>query len=317
MKGASGKKGAWSRTQKAHAKIWAACLASVFEDEEAKVLQARFTKPRMMTFVRNSAKKILFTDDEEKAGANTKWVRALQVAYITFGVNNPKWASEAIAAANANSTQKKWSPAYFVDCLESLTYQKGITIYPHRYDSIRPVLEDLYGIYLPNKAHELKSASVFIDSTSGHFYCLKSIQHALHKLRFKPGKIDGLMGTKTRAATKAFQIANNSESPPLKRLLTNGVLTRKTLSALAKADQLRSVQEETAPHSNGLHEVDEEVYDTLPPDDETSPVIEPVVEAIDSTLVVSHAIDKSNDTHIVIRILLAVWNFFTGNFFKR
>ena len=315
MKGASGKKGQWRTEQKAHARLWAACLASVFEDEEARALQAEYTKPRMMSFVGSRAKALLFDRlDDSVSQADPTWVRALRVAYITFGVNNPKWAQQAVLHAHRKSKQPKWSPAYVIDCLRELVYRKGITIYPHRYHGIRPVLEELYGIYLPIKAAELRTAGRFIDASKGLFHCLKSVQAALERLGFDPGRIDGVMGGKTSAAAMAFQEANNSESPPLSRLPTSGILTDLTLSVLADAERLRRVQEDepvTLPPQDEPSEVSDDGGVEPPSNVVDSPRGEPVVEATDPEPDgdVPGKEDAGGDQHIVVKIAMAIWGF--------
>lgn len=201
--GASGKKGEWSKAQRQHAKLWAACCATIFEDQEAIALQLRYTKDRVPQFALPEAKRILFDDsDPLLKGAMANWVRAARVTYISFAANNPTWALRALKEAD-ESKHVKYSPPWVVNLIRLLVSQHKI--YPHRYKTIRPKLEEIYGIDLPNTAEELERGDIFIEFSEGLYTNLKDIQAALIYLGYEPGPVDGLMGSQTRAAIKLFQ----------------------------------------------------------------------------------------------------------------
>lgn len=159
FKGASGKKGEWSEEQKSHAKEWAAGFANLLADPEAMKYQIAYTKPRLMSFVSNEAKEILFQNNEATNDNEKKLTLLIRTAYISFAANNPKWALEALKNAVAASKYEKWSYEWVVDVLRELTFFKGIRIYPIRYEAIRPVLERIYKISLPKMASVLKQTA--------------------------------------------------------------------------------------------------------------------------------------------------------------
>lgn len=158
--GSSGKTGDWTGAQKAHAKLWAACCATVFEDADAQRIQIEYTKPKMMGFVTAYAKEVLFDDGDPKlAGADMRLVKALRAVYVSFAGNNPTWANAAIKNASVRSRHDKWSRAWCIDVMHDLTFLKGIKIYPDRYAKVAAVVDALYGIDLPKTAAGLREAS--------------------------------------------------------------------------------------------------------------------------------------------------------------
>ena len=232
--GSSGRVGGWTAKQKAHAKLWAACLATVFENVEAQTLQAEFTKPRLIGFVSSYAKSVLFNDsDPTLASADMRLVKLLRAAYVSFAVNNPTWASSALKKAADSSSNVKWSLGYIVDVLRELVYARGIGIYPARYNTIRPILEKLYGVDVPDKAVHLGQKNVIADASGGLFAGLKDVQAALNALGYDAGKVDGVPGPRTVAAIKAFEAAN-------RELTVDGLLDSATVAAIAKAERERT-----------------------------------------------------------------------------
>jgi len=203
--GSSGLTGEWSKEQTLAAKTWASCFASIFEDQHAQNIQAKFTKERLMSFVQFAAKETIFGSDQPAAGSTDEtWAHVLQAAYISFAVNNPTWAAKALKVATTSTKFKKWSGGYVIDCLRSLVYNRQIKLYPIRYAAIRPELEKIYGIDLPTSANELATSTLVADS-NGNFTSNKQLQKKLAELGYYDGKIDGILGKGSGIAMDSFR----------------------------------------------------------------------------------------------------------------
>lgn len=146
--------GSWSETRKHHAQVWVAGLASVFSDECVNKVQERFLRGMMTTlFVLKPVQPILFNGDEPSIDA---YPAALKAAYYSFAANNPRVAMESIVRWNNESELKKWSPDWCIGAIQKMTFDPNIGIYPGRYERIRPRLEMLYGVLLPQLASDLR-----------------------------------------------------------------------------------------------------------------------------------------------------------------
>lgn len=151
--GCSGLKGSWTPAAVTRAKLWAACIANIWESEEARRAQNKYTKDRLMGFVFPAVKSALF-DDAPDSG----WVGAMRAAYVSFAVNLPAVASaQFVAALPAASSFKKWGQNWCTFVLKQMIFGAKINVWPHRYDSIRPVLESLWGVTLPKNTKELSA----------------------------------------------------------------------------------------------------------------------------------------------------------------
>lgn len=222
--GSSGLKGGWTDAQKAHAKRWAAALADVLAQPGARSAQVAFTLPKIEAFATPEAKRILFDDALPDEG----WVGALRAAFLSFAVNLPAVASAQLKLAAAEATAPKWSAEYCDAVIRRLTLGPKIAIYPHRYRAIRPVLERLYGVTLP----ELDAASEHEEEgEGGELGSVQAVQRALVAMGYDlgPAGADGKAGQKTRVALMDFQRKHQLEP--------DGVIGPKTKAALAKAAQ--------------------------------------------------------------------------------
>jgi hypothetical protein len=199
--GASGLKGQWNDPgQREVAKEWAAACSTVWEHEEAQRAQREHTVPRLLGFAVNSAKPILQLAEQNGGTVG----RVFRAAYISFAANNPAKAGRALKEVT-DTHGVSWDVEWLTTVLKALTFRPGIAIYPHRYNKIRPVLERLYGIDLPDMADELKS---WQDSNGFKGYLtVKSLQKALMKLGYDlgPAGADGIAGEKTRSALYSFE----------------------------------------------------------------------------------------------------------------
>lgn len=189
-----GRAGTWTAEQKAYARTWAASFANVFAHEGARIAQREYTVARLMGFFTNRAKKTLWDGSE---GPTQRMMRA---AYLSFAANMPAWADTSLARVAEAPGPSKWSDEWCRKVLAALTFDRKVAIYPHRYNRIRPFLERLYGVELPDMAIELQRAQ-----DAGAYMTVLEIQTALAVLGYDPGPLDGKDGPKTRAAVQQFQ----------------------------------------------------------------------------------------------------------------
>lgn len=153
--GCTGKKGSWDERCKVKAKLWASCLANVWQDPEARAVQVKHTSARSLSFAMPDATKILFGKDTP---SNEGWPGMLRAAYLSFAGNLPAVANKELGYAVIKLKSPKWSPQWCIGVLKQLTWGPDIKIYPRRYEAIRPWLERLWdGVDLPATAEALKS----------------------------------------------------------------------------------------------------------------------------------------------------------------
>lgn len=227
---ASGTRGKWDDESKAYATKAVGAAARVWLRPEAREVQAEWTVKRLKWFLVGSSKALF------EAAPDTKVARAFKAMYWSFAANNPKKASEALAAftAEAGGVQP-WSENWLALAAKYLTFSPNISIYPHRYDKIRPVLEKLYGVNLPDYAPELKQwhtknqFRMFLDP--------KELQMALLALGYDlgPQGADGKIGAKTTKALKNFEVDAGVSTP-------DGLIDPKTAELLEAALERRGIQ---------------------------------------------------------------------------
>jgi len=205
----NGHKGTWDDASKAHAKLWAASVANVLAQDAAMAVQVDFTAGRLMSFVTSNAQTALFKDPAPSEG----WTGALRAAYLSFAANLPAVAGSHLDTAMKATTAPKWSEDWCISVLKELTFGPKIAIYPARYQAIRPVLERLYGVDLPDFAADLEKWTEHMvggDTGADHepnFFDLKEVQAFLIGMGFDlgPSGADGKYGTKTKTAILTFQ----------------------------------------------------------------------------------------------------------------
>ncbi len=210
----TGLKGTWDAESKAYAKGWAAAVANTLALPEAQEAQVNFTVPKLMSFVMAEAKAVLWGPDDP-SNEHGGWVGATRAAYLSFAANLPSVANSQLKKALASTTALKWSDNWCIAILRQLTFGPQITIYPIRYNAIRPVLERLYGVDLPDFALELKAwkAKIGIAPTDGNlgnpptFMSVTDIQIELIREGYDlgPAAADGRLGPKTLNAIMTFQ----------------------------------------------------------------------------------------------------------------
>lgn len=225
--GTDGTKGTWGDNQKNTAKDWAAAVATVWEDAEAQKAQREFTLERLKQFaVGSSQRMVKFAENN-----NSPIAQAFVAAYISFAVNNPTRANKhlGIVADRYGGFRWKWDKKFFVEVMKELTFGPKIAIYPHRYNAIRPVLEKLYSVDLPDFAEELER---WKEETGLVAISTEELQKALLSLGadLGPCGADGKYGKKTRDALLSFELTHG-----VPREHCDGMLDEFTAPALEKA----------------------------------------------------------------------------------
>lgn len=218
----NGTKGSWDQQSKDHAKNWAAALSTVFQAPAAIQAQRDYTVPRLYSFALPAAA-ALFKEPEAKG---TPIGQAFICAYLSFAANNPARADRGLQEALKTwdpSKGPKWSPRWLIHILERLTFQSGVTIYPHRYNAIRPVLERFFGIDLPDRSEQLQGllAPAEIQGILVH-----QLGYDLGKSGPKGDGVDGAWGGKSKAALMDFERRNGLDGDGLPDAKTNEALLR-------------------------------------------------------------------------------------------
>lgn len=204
---ATGEKGTWTPASVSLAKRWAVAFASIWDSPTSQIVQRNFTAKRMLGFASVYARTILDNAPPSTLG------RAFTAAYLSYAVNNPKWASDALKTAIADQGNlAPWSPSWLTHVLKYLTFEAKIAIYPARYRALRPALEQLYGLDLPDFAEEL---AVWTAESSHALVEPKDIQQALIDLGYDlgPSKADGQWGKKSAEALLLFEQQHGVVAP--------------------------------------------------------------------------------------------------------
>lgn len=212
----TGHKGSWDAESRAHAKNWAAAAATVFEHPDAIEVQRNYTISKLLggAFVLPFARSIIRDAPDNDLG------RAFTAAYMSYAGNNPTWANKYLQAAIGSSKAERYSQDWLVDVLRMLTFGPKVYIYPHRYKAIRPVLERLYGIDIPDLPADLKTELSLTPSEIQNL--LLDLGHDLG-----PHGVDGRIGPKTMEAVREFQRAHGMDD--------DGLIGEDTIDALKRA----------------------------------------------------------------------------------
>ncbi len=189
--------GSWDDYSKQTAKEWAAAVSCVWEHKMAQKIQKQFTVSRLGWFAMPFSKHLL------KQLPDTRVGRAFEAAFLSFAANNPRRADKHLRLA-MESTTELWTPKWFEHVMKEMTFGPSIAIYPDRYNKIRPVLEQLYGVDLPDFAddmHSLKKLGGWVPVST------VELQRGLEALGYDIGEsgADGVFGKLTKAAVVDFQ----------------------------------------------------------------------------------------------------------------
>lgn len=198
----NGNKGTWTNDNKVYAKGWAAAISTVWEDEAMQSIQRVYTYSRLGQFLTQSAK-AFFTSRPDSPTSD-----AMYAAYMSFAVNNPSWASSSLQKSLGSISCVMWSQDHLIHMLKHLTFDPQVAIYPTRYNAIRPVLEQLYGVQLPDMANALQVWSAATGLPTN--FTTKQLQTALINLGYDlgPAGADNKYGGATKAALFKFEQEN-------------------------------------------------------------------------------------------------------------
>lgn len=206
----------WDAASKDYAKGWAAALASVFEAPAAILAQRDYTAPRVRSFATAFAAKWIAQAPSSGIG------QAFVCSYLSFAANNPTWADQALQSAVGRSKAPAWTMDWFIDVLYDLVFHAGITIYPARYAAIRPLLERMFAIDLPDFADQL-SASSAMSSTEVQQY-LVDLGYDLGSSGQLGNGVDGKWGNKSITALAEFERRHGLVADGWPDVSTNEVL---------------------------------------------------------------------------------------------
>jgi hypothetical protein len=213
----------WDEASKTVAKGWIQALSAVWADEDVRALQRRYVAQKLMGFVMAPVRPILFGD--VAFGENI--TLAGQAAYLSFAANLPAVAGAQFA--KLSPSLERGTMEWLLELLRVLTFGAGIPIYVDRYNKIRPHLERLYDVDLPDTAALLKAGTTALDHPPASNPIGASVaQHALIAAGFDLGPMgaDGVFGARSKSALVEFQRTHG--------LTPDGILGPKSSDALLK-----------------------------------------------------------------------------------
>jgi hypothetical protein len=231
----SGLRGEWDDASKEYAKGWAAAIANLFADPTAQQAQLTFCGDRLMGFVTPQAKTLLFGPGTPSS--NDGWVGAIRAGYLSFAANLPAVASKHALLAASASKAEPFSSDWCIELFKELTFGPQIAIYPGRYNKIRPVLENVFKVDLPDFATDLAAWTEKVlppaPTNVPTFDSVKDYQNELIAEGFDigPRGADGTLGPKTKEAIIQFQ--------QLHGLTTDGIVGPLTRQAFVDAAKRR------------------------------------------------------------------------------
>lgn len=223
--GSDGLEGHWTEEQKDHARVVALTFASMWDNQNICVEQAKYASATLWSFVTPGSKALLASDPSEDG-----WSGALKAAVASYSANLPAVAETQLKIA-ASSTAWSGSPQdrYMAAC-KSMALGSNIRIWPERYGKIAPVISSLFGVQTPSLS-DLNSWNGPIPNIHGDFDdpldTVKEIQSFLisQGSDLGPSGADGVYGKKTKDAVASFQSAHG--------LKVDGVVGPATKAAMA------------------------------------------------------------------------------------
>jgi hypothetical protein len=228
--GSTGLKGQWTAPQIATAKKVCAVMASIWQEPEFQAAQLNFTVPKLIEVYGRSfgsGPRHMFDEGFSTEG----FAGAMRAIYISYSANLPAVAANIFNRVFPNGLSGNDE----ADCIamsKAMATTSGVGIWPRRYEMIRPTVEALFGVDLPDHTSDLSAWKADFDPGAlVAFPDTKSIQEALLKLGYDlgPSGADGVFGKASRAALMAFQKS--------KGLTADGVPGPNTFKALAEAIQ--------------------------------------------------------------------------------
>lgn len=196
----NGQQGTWDTESKSYAKMWVARLVSLFGEQDTIKPQVLYTTKRLQGFL------LPYSKDLYRNAPNTNLGNAFRAGLLSFAANNPSFADKYVRAADQG---ERYTLQWLVSILTSLTFGPRVAIYPGRYNKIRPVLERVFSIDLPDVADQLQG---FHKTEAGTAIQPKDVQTMLKRLGYDLGNygpnkdgIDDQWGKLTTQALRDFQ----------------------------------------------------------------------------------------------------------------
>ena len=206
----NGLKGSWDEASKVHTKMWDVAFVNLLEDPRGHAAHVQLCAGFVMNFATKDAKALLF----DAATPSKGWVGAMRAIYLSYAGNLPAVADKHLKIALATAPGPKWTKEWVLHITKELAFGPQITIFPGRYDAIRPWVEHYFGVDLPDFSAELKAWRASTAPAGGvpstAFESVKEIQQLLLDLGYGigPAGADGVMGKKSKEALVSFQKAN-------------------------------------------------------------------------------------------------------------
>jgi hypothetical protein len=150
--GSSGKKGEWSIKQKNIAMQWVVIMANIWDNKKARNLQLKYIASKINLFTYGKSKEELIESNKSWIG----WPGAVKALYISYSANNPAEANRLVLESLESNPHFKWSENWSIQLIKDLALKSNFSIWPNRYNHIRPVIEKLYGVILPKNSEELR-----------------------------------------------------------------------------------------------------------------------------------------------------------------
>lgn len=199
-----GKIGNWDANSQRYAKLWTSSLAKLFAIPLCIETQRKFTIARVRNyFTLNESKEWI----QRAVSEGTPGADAFICGYLSFAANNPTWAYAALKDGLSKTTAEPFSTDWLVTIFDSLTWHPNVSIYPHRYNKIRPVLETMFGIDLPDLSEDLRTFR-----SQGEILAIDQIQSMLVRLGHDLGSsgpeengVDDVWGSRTARAFQEFE----------------------------------------------------------------------------------------------------------------
>lgn len=209
----TGKKGAWNDAGRAHAKQFCAAAATVLEQPAAVTAQIDWWGPRLRGFAAGELAKHLRLAEDQHGG--NPIAEAFICGALSFAANNPLRARLAFEHA-LRLRPFELTEDWLAHCLRWLTKgppeKPAPAIYPHRYAAIRPVLERLFTIDLPDNAAELEGG---MPTSEIQWILVHVCGHDLGSSGPDGDGVDNKWGPKSSAALLDFERRNGVTGPEL------------------------------------------------------------------------------------------------------
>lgn len=230
--GSSGRIGHFDEVQEQDSRVHMAALATVLADPLAAQPQVDFWGRKCRGFALGKLAEAIEEAEQDKRGDPV--AGAFVAAALSYAANNPLRAKLAYEHAAHTNPPEQWTQDWLEHCLTWFTKgppeKPAPALYAHRYAAIRPVLEKLFALDLPDNAAELE----------GLLSTMEAQRILVHVLGYDLGPsgpdgdgVDGNWGAKTTAALLDVERRHPDEC-----VTVDGVLDR------GSSDYLKRVRDE-------------------------------------------------------------------------